>query len=476
MSRSYQKINFDDSEWPAPKKALLEKLKYQSAPTDQADLLWSDCQWPDNTADPKYIKNLKEHQSINYIPNASETYRKDTLTENINSYAEKYPNIFRDVLPKSWNLPKQYEEFREFLKVVKKDDNGKGKEYFIVKENDEQRGVGIYITDQPETDLNPSSDVVVSKYIGNPLLVDGCKFDFRIHVLVASLEPFTVFVHNEGLMRMASFKYETPTVSNRNNMYMHLTNLSLNKYNKESVHEDLAGETLNADDSDNKLARSFDHFRKCLRQMGQDEDKVVEDMDNLIGKVLVCCYDDMRKNYENSFGDLTSSASSSSSSSKPGAKSNQANKCFQLLGFDIMFDENFKPWFIEVNHNPDLVDDPKICSLLMRKTVVDTMEKMSEINGIKFERTELTGEVDYDLLYEGPNLYRKVDIGKIRSEMEEEEERGRVGAGANISTDLGDQSAKLKRDAITISDLTGSLYRVPYAERRLKNRGCLRDN
>jgi hypothetical protein len=40
-----------------------------------------------------------------------------------------------------------------------------------------------------------------------------------------------------------------------------------------------------------------------------------------------------------------------------------ANCCFQILGFDIMIDEDLDPWVIEVNRSPSLATDT-VCALL----------------------------------------------------------------------------------------------------------------
>lgn len=74
---------------------------------------------------------------------------------------------------------------------------------------------------------------MISKYIENPLLINGLKFDLRIYVLMTSIEPLRIYIYNEGLVRFASEPYNLETV--KSNVYAHLTNYSINKKSENFV-------------------------------------------------------------------------------------------------------------------------------------------------------------------------------------------------------------------------------------------------
>lgn len=54
------------------------------------------------------------------------------------------------------------------------------------------------------SEVNVDDISVVSRYISNPLLINGHKFDLRIYVVVTSFEPLKIYVYKEGLARFAS--------------------------------------------------------------------------------------------------------------------------------------------------------------------------------------------------------------------------------------------------------------------------------
>jgi len=74
---------------------------------------------------------------------------------------------------------------------------------------------------------------VISKYIQNPLLINGHKFDLRIYVAVTSFDPLRIYVYKEGLARFASEQYSNKV--SKDNKFMHLTNYSVNKKNENFI-------------------------------------------------------------------------------------------------------------------------------------------------------------------------------------------------------------------------------------------------
>ena len=88
---------------------------------------------------------------------------------------------------------------------------------------------------------------MVSRYIPNPLLINGHKFDLRIYVAVTCFDPLRVYVYKEGLARFASEPYN----DKQNNKFSHLTNYSINKNNVNYIKSDVSLSPSNSQNAEN---------------------------------------------------------------------------------------------------------------------------------------------------------------------------------------------------------------------------------
>lgn len=67
------------------------------------------------------------------------------------------------------------------------------------------------------------------RYIDDPLLIGGKKFDLRLYVLVTSFRPLKAYQFRLGFCRFCTVKYDA-SVAELDNMYVHLTNVSVQKH------------------------------------------------------------------------------------------------------------------------------------------------------------------------------------------------------------------------------------------------------
>ena len=69
----------------------------------------------------------------------------------------------------------------------------------------------------------------MQRYIENPYLIDKKKFDLRLYVVIKGVDPLQAYLCDEGLARFCTANYAKPDHINIKNLFMHLTNFSLNK-------------------------------------------------------------------------------------------------------------------------------------------------------------------------------------------------------------------------------------------------------
>jgi len=122
---------------------------------------------------------------------------------------------------------------------------------------------------------------VAQRYIANPYLIDGLKFDLRIYVLLYGVNPLRVYIFEEGIARFATAKYEHPTYRNMNNMFMHLTNYAINK-NATNYQQN-----ENEEGTGKSHKRSLKQIYKFMEMRGVDTEAIIDSIDDLVVKTMI---------------------------------------------------------------------------------------------------------------------------------------------------------------------------------------------
>lgn len=140
------------------------------------------------------------------------------------------------------------------------------------------------------------------------------------------------------------------------NMFMHLTNYSINKTSADFVHNQKEDGT--GDGHKKSLNQIYEEIKEI-----EGEEKVQEvkaNIKDVLIKTLITGEPSIKHMYR---------------SCQPEDLENQL--CFQILGFDIMLDSNLKPWLIEVNHAPSLATESAFDLKIKQKLVEDTIRLLN---------------------------------------------------------------------------------------------------
>jgi len=294
----------------------------------ESNLIWCDSIIPSDR-----IQELKNYQKINHFPNMGEICRKDYLARNMARMRKVCPDEY-DFTPKSWIMPSEYNLLYQYSQDCRKRKR-KQQTIFIHKPSNGAMGNGIRLFKNPEKSyLNDHT--IVQQYLDKPLLLDGYKIDLRLYVLITHCDPLRAFLYQDGLVRLSTEKYSVPTESNIDQLYMHLTNYSVNRYNENfQRHHDF----------DRGSKRSVKSLLEYLSKEGHDSSKLWRNISDLIVKTLIVASPHVTHAYK---------------MCRPGQSSHSNSVCFEVLGFDIFLDKKLKPWLLEVNRAPSFGGDERI--------------------------------------------------------------------------------------------------------------------
>ncbi|KAM7536645.1 hypothetical protein Aperf_G00000083650 [Anoplocephala perfoliata] len=283
--------------------------------------------------------------------------------------------IHLDIIPTTFLLPQDYSLFIEEFKR-------NPRTTWIIKPSAKARGVGIFIVSRlsqvkkwaKESQVTTRDSFslphvsretyVISRYVENPLLIGGKKFDLRMYVLVTSYRPLKCYVHKLGFCRFCTMRYDKK-YSELGNMYAHLTNVSIQKHaaNYNNYH---GGKW------------SISNFRLWL-----EGTRGKEVADKLFNEIYWMMYHSLQ------------------------AVTNVINNdrhCFECYGYDIIIDDQLKPWLVEVNASPSLTSTTSTDRIMKYKIINDVLNIVVPDNKIPdVKNTKATKELclgDFEILYD----------------------------------------------------------------------------
>jgi len=177
--------------------------------------------------------------------------------------------------------------------------------------------------------------IIIQKYIEKPLLYQGRKFDIRLWVLYIGNKPDNIYIFKEGHLKATCGNYDL----NSNDLYIHLTNYSIQKYNSDFSKIEIGNEI------------SFKDFQK--------------DLD--LRKIKI----DFRKNI---YPKIVRIVRITAGAAKPKFNMMKTKNCFEIFGYDFMIDEKFNPFLIEINTNPGFEISSPLIDMLLPRLIDDAFK------------------------------------------------------------------------------------------------------
>jgi tubulin polyglutamylase TTLL6/13 len=265
--------------------------------------------WHDSLKDIDYFKSLLPWQVVNRLPSINVLCRKAPFARIIQRIQKYFPREY-SFMPKSYILPFKNSDFLRAL--------AKKKHRYIVKPDSGSLGQGITII-EPNGNYTPDDTPAVAQRYIPSLLLDQTKFDLRVYVLIASISPLEIYVYRNGLARFCSEKSE-----GKNTIFSQITNVTLNKDN------------ISMQDHISDVSKLISDVFPILEQKGIDIEALWERIDKVIVLSVLAAHKFLVNGEEWQ------------------CPKRVYSRCFQVLGFDILIDEEINPYVLEVNYRPSL--------------------------------------------------------------------------------------------------------------------------
>ena len=283
-----------------------------------------------NVVLPKLNKNSQNNNNNDNYSNSENNNNLDnnikTFTspiKKIPSYPHKYTNLINRKINLSNNKPKKHK---------KKKENTKNEIHSFIDISGNIENVTTNNNNENNNKIFKSiTKVIIQKYLEQPLLYHKRKFDMRIWVFLNF--DGSIYMFKEGHLKASSLNFNL----NSKDLFIHLTNYSVQKYNINFSKFEFGNEI------------SFEQFQNSLINEHKLNLNVKNDIIPKIKEIIVCSMKSVEKKI-NKF---------------------QRNFCFELFGYDFIFDKDANPFLLEINTNPGLEESSPLINMLVPRMIDD---------------------------------------------------------------------------------------------------------
>ncbi len=252
---------------------------------------------------------LASHQRINHIPGVEVLCRKPLLAETLNSYLGSFApspgeTRPRQFFPDTYVLPQPAEVLDSLFA-------GPANARWILKPQHASWGRDVRLVTGIE-DVPNRDHWMLQRYIDNPLLIDGRKFNLRLFLLITCIDPLEAYVYRDGFVDLAVQPYnDAPEAIGI--VEMHNTNAGVQRP---------------------EWHLRFSQWREILEQEGRDADHVWKTLVATLRHTVLSAGDALTRTNRRLI--------------------NYRNNGFELLGVDLVLDDKWNPWLLECNRSPSM--------------------------------------------------------------------------------------------------------------------------
>lgn len=370
------------------------------------DIFWVDTLWMHERFDTIYFE---EHMRVNHFPRFYELTRKNLLAKNLKRFIKmKKSSKSQDVelrdqidqimsfFPTTYDLPDQWHMFVEEFKK-ERNHNRADKPIWIMKPVSKSQGRGIFLFrdlkdiqdwkrdgKEKKENAEEAETYIVQRYIEQPLLIGGKKFDMRIYVLVTSYVPLRAWVYREGFVRFSGTRYSLDQIEDT---FVHLTNVAIQK----------TAPDYNPDRGAKWPLMNLRRYMETSRGI-QVSNAAFRRINEMFWYSLLAVQDKVIND----------------------------KHCFELYGYDVLFDESLNVWLIEVNASPSFAHSSEDDKSLKLRVLDDTFNVVDMEKKLTGAETRIGG---FDLLTESLDCYlgcdnsdREIQLRRVYREARKERE------------------------------------------------------